>query len=359
MKNNIFILFTIGLISLNIWFCKIKKIDKLEYSYYDIQLKLIPEKQFIGVDGSLKYLVNEDSLQKLTFNLHKNFEINLFSINGDISYYVDTIKTLRWLPDANKIIYKTDSKFNKGDVLNVEFSYQGKIDQWPSWSGNVISADWVEMGMYFPWYPSTHGKFNYKVSIDIDPEYNVFAEGRYSEKNKKKIFETNNPVNDFIICAAKDLTIRETVLFNKSIQIVNCTMSDSVVDSIQMDIENIYNYFSSSFGNIDVPSLSIVLSKREKGGGYSRKGGLYLGGISDSSYLKMRIDYIQYISHEISHFWWNEALNDWEDWLNESFAEYSSLSLIKELYSKDAFDAMIEKKKRKYKYSSNLGIIQK
>jgi len=321
-------------------------LHKLDYSHYDIQLKIIPAEQFIKVSGSLKYMVKQDSLDELSFNLHKKFVISNFSINGDNSYQLDTSNTnVRWLPDAMKIIYPAKNKFHRGDILNVEFSYQGRITEWPDWSANVIGADWIEIGLYFPWYPSINGLFTYKVSVDIDPDFNVFAIGKSTEKDNKKIFETEFPVYDFIICASKDLTIRETKLLNQSFKIVNCTLSDATVDSIQADIEDFYQTYSNWFGKIQVQKMCLVVSKRDKGGGYSRKGGLFLGGLSDSAYLSERIDYIQYLSHEIAHFWWHGAASNWEDWLNESFAEYSAMKAIKELRGKEEFNTKLKIKR--------------
>ena len=323
-----------------------KDLNNIKYSHYDIQLKIDPDEQFIKVVGNLKFLVEKDSLDVLSFNLHKKFVISTFSINGDNSYQLDTSNTnVRWLPDAMKIIYPTKKIFQKGDVLNVDFSYEGKITAWPTWSANVISSDWIEIGLYFPWYPSIYGPFTYKVSIDIDPGYNVFAMGEATEEGNKKVFETNFPVDDFIICASKDLTIRETKLLNHSFQIVNCTLSDETVDSIQTDIENFYKLYSSWFGKIQVQDMCLVVSKRDKGGGYSRKGGLFLGGLTDSNYLNKRTDYVRYLGHEIAHFWWRGAASNWEDWLNESFAEYSAMILIKELRSKEEFNSRLNIKR--------------
>lgn len=325
-------------------------LDNFKYSHYDIQLKIIPDEQFLKVTGGLKFLVMEDSLDELSFNLHKKLEINNFSINSDKSYQLDTSMTnVRWLPDAKRIVYRTTKKFYKGELLNIAFSYQGKITQWPSWSANVIDTDWIEIGLYFPWYPSFYGLFTYNVAVDIDQDFNVFAIGKSTEKDNKKVFETEFPVDDFIICASKDLTVKETKLLNRSFKIVNCTLSDATVDSIQADIEGFYQSYSSWFGDIRVRNMCLVVSKRDKGGGYSRKGGLFLGGLSDSDYMNERIDYIQYLGHEIAHFWWNGAESNWEDWLNESFAEYSALLLIRELYSKEEFNSRLIRKRNESK----------
>lgn len=244
-----------------------------------------------------------------------------------------------------KIIYPAKKKFYKGDVLNIEFSYEGKITEWPEWSANIISSDWIEIGLYFPWYPSFYGPFTYKVSIDLDPDYNVFAMGESTANGNKKVFETNFPVDDFIICASKDLTIRESKLLNQTFQIVNSTLSEATVDSIQADIEDFYKLFSSWYGKIQVQDMCLVVSKRDKGGGYSRKGGFFLGGMSDSDYLNNRAGYIRYLGHEIAHFWWRGAEGNWEDWLNESFAEYSAMNLIKELVSKEEHSSQMNKKR--------------
>ena len=132
------------------------------------------------------------------------------------------------------------------------------------------------MGLYFPWYPSINECFTYKVSVDIDTGYHVFAIGQSSEINNIKVFNADFPVNDFIICASKNLVTKETTLLNHTFKIVNSTLSDTTVDLIQTDIENYYKAYSSWFGEIDVQSMCLVISKRGKGGGYSRKGGLFL-----------------------------------------------------------------------------------
>ena len=321
-------------------------LDNLKYSHYDIQLKIDPNEQFIKVTGSLKLLIGKDSLDQLSFYLHKQFVISTFSINGKSTYHLDTSSTnIRWLPDAMKIVYETRKKFYKGDILNILFSYEGKITQWPAWSANVIGPDWVEIGSYFPWYPSINAPFTYKLSVDIKPAYHVFAIGKVREKDNKRIFETNFPVDDFIICASQDLKVRNTKLLNHSFQIVNCTLSETTVDTIQTYIQHYYQLYTKWFGEIEVQDMCLVISKRDKGGGYSRKGGLFLGGVTDSSYLDNRTDYIRYIGHEIAHFWWHGAGSNWEDWLNESFAEYSAMMLIRELVSKEEFNSRLSKKR--------------
>jgi aminopeptidase N len=124
-------------------------------------------------------------------------------------------------------------------------------------------------------------------------------------------------------------------------------LNSETIDTIQTDIEHIYKFYNKWFGDTEVQDMCLVISKRDKGGGYSRRGGLFLGGVSDSSYLNNRIDYIRYVGHEIAHFWWYGADGNWEDWLNESFAEYSAMILIRELRGEEEFSKILNDKKNK------------
>jgi aminopeptidase N len=317
----------------------------LQFSHYDIQLKIDPASQFISVNGNLKLLIEKDSLDTIQFKLNKQFKISSFSVNGDTSYLLDSTTILeRWLPNALRILYKGSKTFHNGDIIDVQFSYEGRITNWSPWSGNVIGTEWVEIGLYFPWYPSINNPFTYRVTIDIPPAYNVFSMGKYTEMDNKKIFENNYPVEDFIICASKDLTITESTLLNHSFRIVNSTLADTTIDSIQQDITHYYQLYNKWFGEPEVQDICLVISKREGGGGYARKGALFLGGINDTVYFNNKDAYNRYFGHEIAHFWWHGSEGDWEDWLSESFAEYSAMMLIRELIDEKEFDSSLSKK---------------
>jgi len=58
------------------------------------------------------------------------------------------------------------------------------------------------------------------------------------------------------------------------------------------------------------------------------------------------ISYEKYFAHEFAHLWWYKAnVNTWEDWLNESFAEYSALMIIRKKHGYEAFYNIIERKR--------------
>jgi len=52
------------------------------------------------------------------------------------------------------------------------------------------------------------------------------------------------------------------------------------------------------------------------------------------------------ISHEVAHFWWNKGEDSWEDWLSESFAEFSTLLFLKKYVGNDLYNKQIEDYKK-------------
>jgi len=318
---------------------------KLKNSHYDIQLEIDPFEKYISVNGSLEYLVEKDTLEEFSVLLYDSLQLKEFSVNGNKDYWIDTLyEPLRWQPHAKRIVHKLSKESYKGDVIRIDFSYEGNITEWPVWSANVIDANWIEMGLYFPWYPQTEGLFTYDLAIKINPEYKVFAQGDYKQVNDLHLFNNTTPVSDFVVCASKQLEISESKLEDYSIKVVNSSLSKSTVDSILSDVEQIYKNYIDWFGSKNVFDMSIVISERKKGGGYARKGALYLGGFVDSIYLIERANYMRYLGHEIAHFWWTGADVNKEDWLNESFAEYSAMMLLREIVDEEAFKSRLEKK---------------
>jgi aminopeptidase N len=56
------------------------------------------------------------------------------------------------------------------------------------------------------------------------------------------------------------------------------------------------------------------------------------------------------MAHEISHFWWTGAPTvTWEDWLNESFAEYTALMVTREVQGREVYEELLTKKKEQSK----------
>lgn len=101
----------------------------------------------------------------------------------------------------------------------------------------------------------------------------------------------------------------------------------------------------ASFGRIDSNSISIVIVPREDGGGYCRSNLIVL---TPNDNLNDESRYFKYIAHELAHLWWcKSTVNSWEDWLNESFAEYSALLVLRDIFGENEFNKRINIYKEK------------
>ncbi|MCK8059712.1 MULTISPECIES: M1 family aminopeptidase [unclassified Fusibacter] len=115
--------------------------------------------------------------------------------------------------------------------------------------------------------------------------------------------------------------------------------------------QHVLDFFKSKFGSIDSQHESIVVVPRgngTSGGGYNRPGLVILpdiDAISEDNHPKYAPDIyaFKYLSHEIAHKWWSKASTiSWQDWLNESFAEYSCLLAVEAFIGKERFDQLID-----------------
>jgi hypothetical protein len=72
-----------------------------------------------------------------------------------------------------------------------------------------------------------------------------------------------------------------------------------------------------------------------------------LNGLAEHDYLNQRDAYLPFLYHETARAWWWEAPRDsWENWLNESFAEYSALLAVRERLGASVFERLIDQKRQ-------------
>jgi hypothetical protein len=72
-----------------------------------------------------------------------------------------------------------------------------------------------------------------------------------------------------------------------------------------------------------------------------------LNGLAERDYPDQREVILPFLYHETARAWWWEAPQEsWENWLNESFAEYSALLAIRERLGVNVFERMIDQKRQ-------------
>ncbi|MBS0011464.1 MAG: hypothetical protein KFF49_08640 [Bacteroidales bacterium] len=338
MKNLLLItLITIALTGFNM-------ADTLVCPHYEIKLSIDPADQYITVECSWD-IPHGDSSNTIHFYLHRELLIEELTINEKVAYTVSTdTSDIRYMPYATR--YSLNTQSLKNDKMTLYLKYSGRITEWPEWSANVIGEDWTEMGSYFPWYPLNrdYGPFTYEVEVFTDDDYRTFMMGTGAVDNNWALYRAEEPTNDMVFCASKNLKTEKKEIYQYNFWLAHSTFPDSLINTLTSDIRQIlllYNRWFPPGGN----TMCMVESMREKGGAYARLGGIYLPGFTEADYHELRKPYTRYLAHEIAHLWWHRAdANTWEDWLNEGFAEYSALMVLRELYGPEYFEEWTARK---------------
>jgi hypothetical protein len=174
------------------------------------------------------------------------------------------------------------------------------------------------------------------LQIYIDEGYEISGSGKVSREEDMWLMYQTWPAFDIILIASNDLHTELIEKEKNTFETVYNNFPENDADSVIDECEFALNLFQDLFGQTDSTYLKFVLSPFEKGGGYSRKNFIVMRTLEYDMQLQGGI------AHEMAHFWWKNAdVTTWEDWLNESFAEYSKLIYFRERLGQEVFEESI------------------
>jgi aminopeptidase N len=322
-------------------------------AHYDIDLTLDPQAQFLDAKVDLTFRSPIDSLDHATFYLHRQLSIR--SVTGpELSEYdFDTQSPgpNGYMPEAGTVRVRFQKPLEKDESIDLHFEYEGTITGWPEGSANVLTDDWTELGLYFPWFPynyDDYGPFTFALAVHADSTYNVRSYGDHELEDGTWHFQWNRPAKDIVLVAARGLKTMNFSRRRSSINIHYVSIHDSTAQHLAEDVLDVMDTYVRWFGGEQPRRVSLIVSLRERGGGYARSAAIVLSNLGDHEFVERRVDYVRFLSHETAHLWWTGAATDsWEDWLNESFAEYSALLAVRERFGEEEFERRLELKRQR------------
>ena len=320
--------------------------------YYDVHLQILPDSHYLKVHIILKFQACNE-LKQTNLLLHKQFQIN--SLLGrkvkKYKFLKDNASPIPYIPEAGILELVFDSPLYAGESIWIEMDYEGCITDWPSYSCNVISPDWVELGLYLPWYPMFRDfstRMNYHLQVQCPPQYHLAGYGEFIPSGNEWLNHWNYPSQDMVVIASPHLKKKR---FQNGDSVLNLFTSTFKSETTQYLGENsifAMSCFENWFGPAPIKQFNLIQSSRQKGGGYGRTGLVVLGGMVEEDYHNRPEVYLRYLAHEFAHAWWHLAPADsWEDWLNEGLAEISAQLVIGERYGTETYHRQIESKRAK------------
>jgi hypothetical protein len=312
-----------------------------EIKNYDLHVKFDVPQRKIEVNGIINlYLDRQDSI---TLTLWKNTDIKSITIANksvDFSFDKEGKSPIYYIPNGGKLILRHIAESQK--PVAIHFAYSCNMENITNWAES-FSEDWIQLGFYTAWYPVhiNSKEFTSTIRISIDEGYKVSGSGLVTRDGNDWIITQNWSAFDNVIITAKDLKTKEIRKDKIALDLVYTSFPENDLDSLSVKCEEVYEFFSSIFGQPDDSYLKFVINPLEGGGGYGRPKYFSLKASAFNQYLKNGM------AHEMSHFWWHNAeTTTWEDWLNEAFAECSMLLYIREKDNKQEYNKSIVQYKK-------------
>jgi len=257
---------------------------------------------------------------------------------NNISYEVSkgVVPCIRFIPETKEVCIEGEEK-----NLTFNIKYAGKIIN--NITINQVKKEWTELGLYLPWFPVNEKVGRSKFEIDLTCVGGEDSKILYP-LSKKSIVDISCPI--FV----SNNHSREEIIAGKTKVIIYFREKEGkeLKDIIKNSADKILTHFIETFGKLEEDIiLTVVISPRKKGGGYCRKNLIVL---NESENNLDKTSYEQYFAHELAHLWWTHGkMDSWEDWLNESFAEYSVLSYVRSEYGEKTLNEKIKKYEEKIK----------
>src|SRR6056297_3600008 len=297
-----------GLILLFVFLVACQPVDDaktIDYPNYDLQLQVNPVTKNIAVNGKLTIPQSVAIPESAFFYLQRDLAIKEFSVNGKPIAISDTVGSdNRFMPQARKI-YLADN-FSGNEPTTIHLNYEGKPEDLPAFFANRISEEWTELGLYYPWFPFNPDffrLFTYTIEVADYKDHRIFGIGEITKKSGHVIIESKVPTTDIVVCMTDDIAEFESPLGDNTLRIFHQHLPDTTTRAIASNMQTINRHYEKWFGakNIDI---TIIDSKRKKGGGYARIGGIVFSNIAPDSYTKRITNYTRYFAHELAHLWW-------------------------------------------------------
>lgn len=326
-----------------------------------VSLLILTFSSLITIAQNVKHYEGNVEIDVKKHMLKANFIITFNSLpEGDtMKFFLHRSSTNLQLESGNKIINATITNeefvekdhainFKKSSVKNLKLNvkYTLNLDSLSN-NGFRFNKNWIELNLYTAWYPinTTYGRFPYTVKTTIDKGYRLFGSGVVT--NRRKTWKINQTIPSIDISTIFHKGLKEETI--GKIKFYHYNINEEAVVTIKNNTEKHYNYINNWLGATGSTKLFLAVSNLKHTTSYARK-----NFISLSVAKKYSEPYDKILAHELGHLWWNKAsVTNWEEWLNESFAEYTAIIAQRNLFGEENFNKNIKRlKKRTEKLAS-------
>lgn len=269
----------------------------------------------------------DESVPELSFILNKGLKISDISCDEkSVPVTVETEYEPLFCAEVKKYSVKCGGNFNR-----VKICYSGKISGWH----NIITGDIIEINRYGVWLPCELSQ-TVSISTELTGCGDYFLVKGEFDGDRWRYSAGEWDMNLILY--------RKSVLKTVSGKHISIYYADGSLDSAAEFSKNVFedvlDYYTKELFNRDCgkhTEMVCLYPALTSGGAYKRDGLIVC--ISPGTDEK---EAVTVNAHELAHEWCTGAdAWSWEDWLNETTAEWSMLLYCLDRGKNDIFDAMI------------------
>jgi hypothetical protein len=303
--------------------------------HYEMNIIVDVLNKSINAKTTITLLSQDNQADTLNLLLHKNSKIKKLKLKGKNCKYLFAISDKqadRYMPESRDLAIIPNEKLN--GKFTIEIDYSIALTELKH-NTSSFTNEWIALASYSSWYPVNFdwGKFTYSLTVSIPKPFMVSGAGEISHQNGKWKLIQSSQTSDIVLVASNVLQTKKFKDNDANITMNYIGFTDAVADSIIASTIQAYNLYKTIYGEVGKANLTIAATPFKGGNAFARKDFIYMQTKGENSF-----DINKTISHEVAHFWWNKAsAENWEDWLNEGFAEFGTLLFIQKFVSDSAY----------------------
>ncbi len=294
---------------------------------------------FVNINHSEKELgvrtvVDFDKpISSFRFSLSSLLKIDHIEADTTIIWEIVKEWQPQWRYNSNEILVTGETPINRIAIV-----YHGNISGWC----NAIEEKRIALSSYSTWYiteASEHINYNFVLQ---DMEDYFVVNGSFDSQTGEWIYGNTNHDEGNII-ALRNGSYHVSTTDNFSFYYLN-EAEKVYADNYIYYYKEITSYYSSVFPPRNIGKMDIVSLGLDGGGAYFRNELIVINSLNVNCDIEsVKENTITLLGHELGHNWFFAAnTSSWEDWLNETGAEWSSLLYILSLSNHKLFEQQLD-----------------
>ncbi|WP_310394652.1 DUF2268 domain-containing putative Zn-dependent protease [Hymenobacter sp.] len=291
---------------------------------YDLRVDLNVPTKTIRVEAKISVSTRAGLPDTVRLLLHKGAAVQTVTVNGRpcrFGWQASPQPANRYLPESRYLLLFPARDPAPRAVLTLR--YTADLSELAH-NTSSFTPDWVSLASYSAWYPVDYawGNYAYDVSVGVPRGYRLSGTGAVSRRRGRWHLTQARKTFDMVLVASRRLQTKSFRDEGVALRLDYIDYPPAKADSLLATTRQTYALYKTWFGPLAAASALTIAATPNKGNSaYARSGFIALQTRGQSSFATAKT-----ISHEAAHLWWSHAgSDDWHDWLNEGFAEFSTL----------------------------------